>query len=120
MLRLQPGNDRYFDPHANFRNAVASGNATTQYIRALFDVMHVPSPYQLQFYTNADLVIDNRNLQAHYYRGAGLPKAVDEAQALFSRHTELVCDPLLNFCKQILDAYPSFHNDAVLCRVFSH
>ena len=115
LLRLKP-DDREFEQHSNFQNALRASNATTQYLMALLEFMKIPPQSQMQFAIDADQLVDDRNLQAHYYLGFGLNKAVEDALALYSRHATQITDGRLFFCKYILDAYPGFHTYGVLRR----
>ena len=56
----------------------------------------------------ADWVVDNRNVEAHFYKGIGLRDAVDEVMELFERHPSLAEGSLISFCKSILEKYPIF------------
>ncbi len=70
-----------------------------------------PGDYQW-FAEMADWVVDNRNADAHFYKGIGLRDAVQEVMEIFERHPSLVQGSFISFCKSILEKYstlaPSF------------
>jgi hypothetical protein len=107
-------NHRDREESSKFQNAlVGGGNSLTLTLKRLFDILGFSEiEHQQTFAQWADMVVDNRNNKAHFYRGVGLSRAVNDTLEMLGRHPSLLTADedmkVISFCKSFLEKYYTF------------